>query len=561
MKQIMKLGRKTVSLSALAVAVMGCAGGATAASFDVGNPDVRLRWDNTLRYNLGVRMEGQDSKIMNNPNYDESDGKFDKGDIVTNRLDLLSELDLSYRNDFGARVSAALWYDHAYRDTDVDSHIRGFATSYRNDRYSSEAKRYVHGPSGEILDAFVWTNFSLGATPVNLKAGRHTNYWGEGLLFGAHSVAYSQAPLDGMKAVTSPGIETKEVFLPIGQVSAKAQVTDNLTLAGQYFYEWDNSRFPYGGTYFGAADMLFEGTHRLPALPAGVHPAFPDGVNLNRTTSKRGRDGENWGVMAKLNVEAIETTLGAYYREFDDYQPWLAPQVDSVGGSYRLVYPRDVKLYGLSFSRAIATAAVGAELSYRKGGALNATGVSLIDNEGPRGDTLHAVVNAVYGVPRNFIADNATLVAELAYSRLQKVTEHKELFKGEGYNCVDVQTGGRGDKSDGCSTKDYWAVAVNYTPQYVEILPSWTLEVPLTINYGLKGNAASAGGGSEGALSWSVGAKMIYRQEHEFSLRYADVSAQEKNSRNIYGERMVNGNGNVGGTDRGWLAFTYKTSF
>ena len=54
---------------------------------------------------------------------------------------------------------------------------------------------------------------------------------------------------------------------------------------------------------------------------------------------------------------------------------------------------------------------------------------------------------------------------------------------------------------------------------------------------------------------------MIYRQEHEFSLRYADVSAQEKNSRNIYGERMVNGNGNVGGTDRGWLAFTYKTSF
>ena len=62
-----------------------------------------------------------------------------------------------------------------------------------------------------------------------------------------------------MKAVTSPGIETKEVFLPIGQISARAQVTDNLTLAGQYFYEWDNTRFPYGGTYFGAADMLFEG--------------------------------------------------------------------------------------------------------------------------------------------------------------------------------------------------------------------------------------------------------------------------------------------------------------
>src|SRR5690606_30025956 len=109
MKAIMKCGGKTVSLSALAVAIVGCAGGALAASFDVGNPDISLRWDNTVRYNLGVRAEGQDRKIMNNPNYDESDGKFDKGDIVTNRLDLLSEIDLSYRNDFGARVSAAAW--------------------------------------------------------------------------------------------------------------------------------------------------------------------------------------------------------------------------------------------------------------------------------------------------------------------------------------------------------------------------------------------------------------------------------------------------------------------
>lgn len=561
MNVMMKLGQKSVLRSSIALAFMGCAGGAVAMEIDVGNPDIRMRWDNTLRYNLGVRAEEQDRKIMNNPNFDESDGKFGKGDIVTNRVDLLSEIDLSYRTDFGARVSASAWYDDAYHDTGVKTNVPGYASSYDRDRYSSEVERYVHGPSGEILDAFVWTNFNVGQTPVNLKAGRHSIFWGEGLLFGAHAVSYSQAPTDGMKAVTSPGIETKEVFLPIGQVSAKAQVTDSLSLAGQYFYEWDNTRFPYGGTYFGAADMLFEGTDNLPALPAGVHPLFPNGINLNHATSKRGRDGHNWGVMAKLNVESIESTLGAYYREFDDYQPWMAPQVNQAAGSYRLVYPRDVKLYGVSFSRAIASAAVGAELSYRKDGALNATGIDLLDNEGPRGDTIHFVANAVYGVPRNWIADTATLVAEFAYSHLEDVTSHEELFKGEGYNCVDVQTGGKGDKSDGCSTRDYYAVAMNYTPQYVEILPSWTLEVPLTINYGLHGNAASAGGGSEGQLSWSVGAKMTYRQEHEFSLRYADVSAQEKNSRNIYGQPMANGNGNVGGTDRGWLAFTYKTSF
>ncbi|MRK19809.1 DUF1302 domain-containing protein [Pseudomonas sp. JG-B] len=556
MKVMKQLGDGPFLRSSLALVVMACSSGVAAMEFDVGNPDLRLRWDNTVRYNLGFRMEDQDEKIMNNPNFDESDGKFDKGDIVTNRLDLLTELDLSYRQDFGGRVSAAGWYDDAYHSPSVESNVRGFSTSYNQDRYSSEVERYTNGPSGEILDAFLWTNFSLGATPVNLKAGRHAVFWGEGLLFGAHAVSYSQAPTDAVKAVTSPGIETKEVFLPIGQVSAKAQVTDSLSVAAQYFYEWDNTRFPYGGTFFGAADPFFEGPDRLPVAP---------GFNLNHVSSKRGRDGENWGLMAKLNVESIETTFGAYYRQFDDYQPWLSPQINLASREYRLVYPRDVKLYGLSFSRAIATVAVGAELSYRKDGALNATGVSLLDDEGPRGDTIHFVANAVYGVPRNFIADNATLVAEFAYSHLDKVTSHEELYKGEGFaGCTDLRTPripASGNKSDGCSTRDYYAIAVNYTPQYVEILPSWTLDVPFTVNYGLDGNAASAGGGAEGALSWSVGAKMTYRQEHEFTVRYADTSAQEKNVLNANGDRMVNGNGNVGGTDRGWLTFTYKTSF
>ncbi len=554
MKMIRTLGQISMPRSVLALAIMSCAGGATAMQVDVGNPDLRVRFDTTVRYNLGMRMEDQERKILNNPNFDESDGKFDKGDIVTNRLDLLTEFDVSYKNDFGGRVSASGWYDNAYDDTSVESSVPGFSTSYKRDRYSREVERYVSGPSGEILDAFVWTNFNLGAAPVNLKVGRHALFWGEGLLFGAHAMSYSQAPTDAVKAVTSPGIETKEVFLPIGQVSAKAQVTDNLSLAAQYFYEWDNTRFPYGGTYFGAADPFFEGPDRLPAAP---------GFNLNHATSKRGRDGQNWGVMGKLDIEAIEATVGAYYREFDDYQAWLAPQVNLATREYRLVYPRDVKLYGLSISTAVGAASVGADLSYRKGGALNATGVSLLDDEGPRGDTIHFVANAVYGVPRNFIADNATLVAEFAYSHLDKVTSHEELFKGEGTAaCRNVQNAALvGDKSDGCSTDDYYAVAVNYTPQYVEILPSWTLDVPLTVNYGLSGNAASAGGGSEGALSWSVGAKMTYRQQHEFSLRYADTSAQEKNSRNANGDRMINGNGAVGGTDRGWLAFTYKTSF
>lgn len=490
---------------------------------------------------------------MNTPNFDESDGKFDKGDIVTNRLDVLSELDFSYLNEWGGRLSGAGWFDQAYNDHDVKSNVPGYATSYHNNRYSDEVKRYMNGPSGEILDAFVWRNFNIGDTPVNVKVGRHTNYWGESLLFGAHAVSYSQAPSDGVKASTSPGIETKEVFLPVGQISAKAQVTDHLSVAGQYFYEWEPTRIPYGGTYFGAADPLFEGPDQLPVAP--------NGATLQRQDSRFGRDGKNWGVMAKLNVEEVESTFGAYYRQFDDYQPWLAPQVKAALGSYRVVYPRGVKLAGVSFARVFNTVAVGSELSYRMNGALNATGVSALDDEGPRGDTIHFIANAVYGVPRNFISNNATLVGEFAYSHLDRVTEHEELYKGVGKAaCTNARTpgiAGSGSESDGCSSKDYYAVAVNYTPQYISIFPSWDMDVPLTVNYGLHGNAPTAGGGSEGALAYSVGVKLTYAQLYEFGLRYADTAAQPKNLAN----GTVAGNGNVGGEDRGWLAFTFKTSF
>ncbi len=553
MKQMNKKGgvrARNLALVACAELALIHAGSAHAVSIDLPNPDYRLRWDNTVRYNLGMRMDDQDRRIMNNPNYDESDGKFDKHDIVTNRVDVLSEIDFAYRKEWGARLSASGWYDHAYQDDDVESNVPGFQTSYENDRYSSETKRYAAGPSGEILDAFLWKNFRFGDTTVNVKAGRHTNYWGEGLLFGAHAISYSQAPLDGAKAVTSPGIETKEVFLPIGQISAKSQVSENLTLAGQYFYEWDYTRIPYGGTYFGAADPFFEGPDRLPVAP---------GFSFKREDSKLGRDSGNWGVMAKYDVEALQSTFGVYYRQFDDYQPWLAPQVSAATGSYRLVYPRNVKLVGLSFSSVLDTVSVGSEISFRKGGALNAVGVDAMDDEGPRGDSYHFVANAVYGVPRNFIAPNATLIAEFAYSHLAKVTDHEELYLGEGSNnCVDPRVGtpGSGDKSDGCSTRNYAALAVNYTPQYLSIFPSWDMTVPLTVNYGLDGNAATAGGGNEGALTWSAGVNFTYAQRYEFGLRYADSQAQSKN---IPGD-TVGGNGAVGGTDRGWLAFTFKTS-
>ncbi|MES2263883.1 MAG: DUF1302 family protein [Pseudomonadota bacterium] len=546
---------RTAIAAALALA-LGCTGQALAFEFPSGNEDLSLRWDNSVRYNLGMRMEGQDRRILNSASYDESDAKFGKHDIVTNRIDLLSEFDLNYKRLAGFRVSAAGWFDQAYHDSSVTAPAPGgVPSSYYNNRYNHKVDRYVNGPSGELLDAFVWTNIKLGDVPVNVKVGRHTNIWGEGLLIGAHAISYGQAPIDGVKAVTSPGIETKELFLPIGQLSAKAQVTEQLALAMQYFYEWKSTRAPHGGTFLSGADTSFD----VDRLGVGTNFAY------DRADPLRPKNAGNFGLNARYNAESIESTIGLYLRKFDDYAPWVGLQLNNGARQFRFVYPKSVKLAGVSFARVIGPVSTGVELSYRKDAALNmpGTGVSLVDNEGPRGDTWHAVLNGAYLLPATSMWDTGSLAAELAYSRLDKVTSHPELFKGVGYNCVKTGTSNVvGDKTDGCSTRDYLAMALNFAPQYLNLFPSWNLDLPMSVSYGLHGNAPTGAGGFEKVMTWSVGGKLTFRQNHEFSLRYSDARASGKY--NAAGTTLIGGNAlgsALGATDRGWLVFTYKTGF
>jgi len=560
-----------------AAAALVVSGGSHALELDTGNPDFKVRADTTLRYNLGVRTEKQDPRLLNFATTDEGNAKFKRGDVVTNRLDVLGELDVSYKEKFGGRVAAAAWYDHAYRDGSVSSPA-GSATSYNNNTYSDEVSRFVHGPSGEILDAFLWSNFNVGAVPVNVKLGRHTVVWGEGLLIGGHAISYGQSPVDGVKAVSSPGIETKEVFLPINQLTFKAQVTDKLSLAGQYALEWKPTRVPYAGTFLMGADNA-PGVDRFALTPCNPALGPLSCKTMTNTAAKEPGDTGNWGLSARLDVDAIESTVGFYYRKFNDYNPETGIQLGNfyqaipgvaattLPGTFRFVYPESTKAIGVSLSKSVGPVSVGAELSWRKDAHLNSVASYTTTSTGAVGDTMHAVVNGVYLLPKTAMWDTGSLIGELAYSRLNKVTANEKLYRGVGYaGCVKLGTSGAtaqpGDITDTCSTKDYWEMALRFTPQYLGILPSVDLSIPMALNYGLKGTAATGGGGFEGRMSWSVGLLATYAGKHDFTLTYADAAVPTKY--NAAGTAAIGGNAlnsAVGATDRGRLLFTYKTSF
>jgi hypothetical protein len=87
-----------------------------AFEFDTGNEDVSVRFDNTFKFNYAQRVEAPNSKLANAWNNNDGNRNFSSGSPVSQRLDVLSELDVVYKKQLGFRVSANSWYDHAYDD-------------------------------------------------------------------------------------------------------------------------------------------------------------------------------------------------------------------------------------------------------------------------------------------------------------------------------------------------------------------------------------------------------------------------------------------------------------
>ena len=534
-QQAARIGVATAGAGILAA--VGCA---NAMEIPVGNPDVQVTWGNTVRYNLGTRVDRRDEVIARSANMDEGTYFKDRGDIVTNRLDLLSELDVSYKKMLGLRLSGAAWYDAAFPDDVRTAPTLADRGSYVDNRYSSYTKRYSRGTSGEFLDAYVFGNFQLGEMSGNLKVGQHGVLWGEAVVLSAHSVSYAQTPTDGLKALTTPGVDAKETALPIGQVSGSLQITPTLSLSGQYFYDWKPTRIAEGGTYLGGTDFILQGPDRLSLAP---------GVFLANQGITKPHDRGDWGANARWSPQWLDGTIGFYYRQFDERSPTIS--LDLANRTYRAVYPENAKLYGISLSKNIGGLSAGFELIRREKTALVST---ITDGaaEGARGNTSHALANAVAVLGPTAWWSSMSVVAELAYSRWEKVTSGEQYF-----NTCSKRPAGDRDAGTGCVTRDNWQGFVRVSPTWTAVWPGWDIGANASYLVGLRGNGAVLGGGNYRAGSYSAGLTFTYNNRHDFSIAYNDYLATREP--NAAGAIRVSNGSQI--QDRGWLVLTYKGSF
>jgi hypothetical protein len=604
--------------TAMAVASLLAAGTAQAFEVDTGNPDLAVRWDNTFRYNLGYRVQSQDPAILGNPNFDDGDRNFGKHSIVTNRLDILSELDFVYQRKYGFRTSYAAWYDAAY------SHLDNTSTATANTlvdglpvagQLSPYTKRYSKGFSGEWLDAFGFANFDAWDVPVNVKAGQHTVFWGDSLLLGGavHSVSYAQNSLDLQKGFTTPGSEAKELFRPRGGITAQAQLNPELSVAGQWFYNWQAVRIPESGSYLTINDGLnFGGDSAIVAANPlfGIVPGTPALLRAwNVQASAPSRYSANFGdfgISARWSPAWLDGTIGFYGRNATDILPQVlltpglattvpAATCTAIGGiplggtnciinknatsvaelqqfgkfgTYQTAYGDNIHIYGVTLAKELAGMSVGAELSYRQNMPLQSTNILVVPaplvpafpgsiattaipsrgTPGALGNTMHGLVNVINIFPRTALFDTATLQGELTWMEWLKVTQNEAVFKGNStYTGVDKPS------------RNFWGLALNFTPTWFQVWPGVDLLAPLTWSQGISGNAAVQLGGNKNAGTWSAGVAADIYQKYRVQLSYngfyGDYSTTPTGAMNV-------ANGVPASlSDRGWVSLTFKTTF
>ncbi|WP_296257823.1 MULTISPECIES: DUF1302 domain-containing protein [unclassified Pseudomonas] len=521
--------------------------------------DTGENWDTslntTVQYTMGWRTQGRNAGVANNPSYDEGDYKFNKGDMVTNRLNALVELQGVYQQNLGYRLSGSAWKDFAYDDHVESNPAFADITSYSGSRYSSTTKKYsMRG--AELLDAFTFYNTDVGQTPVYLKAGRFTQYWGNAFFFGFSNIGYSQHPIDYQKSFTSPGTEVKELFLPRSQLMATADLTPELSVTGQYFLEFRPNRFPEGGTYLGPFDFLYAGPNRALSL----------GGPFDAGDENKPKDiNNNFGVKVSWSPEWAHGDLGFYYRQFDEVQPVaLVDLYSGGGGRVHQEFVENAKLYGFSYEVNLGPVSTGMELSYRQDTGLSSAllngQVGTPYSKGATGDIANFILNGVYTLGKTPLWDTGSLVAELSYTRLVKVTDNKDVYNGVGYaGC------GGGSKSDGCATRNALGVAMSFEPQWLQVFPSVDLSAPMSLTYGANGNPAYNGGAfyAEGTQIYSVGIRGTYRQTHSATLQYNGYHWNAKHKDTDFGGGLAysGGNGAIGLNDKGWIELQLKTSF
>ena len=555
-KRVKSLGRPALLATAIAAAVTA---GQANAFMVTNNSDWRVLWDTTAKYSTMYRLQDQHDRLIEDtqgdwPNTDDGNRNFDKG-LVSNRLDLLTEMDVIYKRNYGLRLSAAAWYDSVYMQKKNDNQSPSTANpmSVEHNEFTQGTKD-LHGQDVEMLDYFLFGRTRLGKSMLTGRIGSHTMVWGESLFFGGNGIANGQAPIDVAKALAVPSVQFKELMRPVEQVSGQLQLTRDLSVGAYYQLQWKETRLPGSGSYFSGVDFLSEGAEQMLLAPDGS-------VYFKRTADKKGSDSGQFGL--QLRYRGDDSDYGFYAIQYNEKAPNInvMPYANAVvasdgrvqAGEYRWLYHEGVKAFGVSATRTFGNFNFAAEASMRRNTPLNsdaATDLRYITGSGggntestalyALGNTSHAQVNWLASLGPSFLSREADFLGEVAYNHVMEVTHD------------------RGGVLNPNGDRDAWNMRLIFSPKYRQVLAGLDLSVPMVLGYGLHGNSLAVGsfmGEDTGDLS--VGVEGTYLDTWRFGFNYTNFFGPVDNTIDENGS----GSYKQANADRDNISFNIRRTF
>jgi len=469
-----------LQLTAIAGAAL-MAGPGWAIELDTGNPDWSIRFDNTIKGGLIYRTQAADPALVDSfsatgapqaINFNAGDDNFRSRGFVSKRIDLLSEFDAVYKKDFGLRLSAAAWYDAAYRGaTAAADPVNGQTPSNE----FPESTRKLAGRKAEVLDAFVFGSSDLGeGRRLTARLGRHALVYGESLFFGDNGIARAQGPNDIFKLLSSPNAQFKEIIRPVPQVSTQLQLSSDLSLGAYYQFRWEADRLPPAGSYFSTANIPWDSSQPeligIPAGPiAGNYVLTPSGDTKPRNSGQFG---------AQLKWRIADTDLGFYAAKYHDKGGQLYSRLNlfnPAASDWYYAFPEDIKTAGVSASRSVGDFNFAGEASVRWNMPLRSTNM-VYPGVAPEpryatGRTAHVNFSWLASLGQSFLARESSLLGEIAWNRVLKTDDPDgELDTGR--------------------TRSATAMQMVFSPTYRQALPGLDINVPVGLRYTLDGRSS-----------------------------------------------------------------------
>ena len=358
-----------------------------------------------------------------------------KGDAFSQVVKGLHELDLRYEN-YGIFIRGMYFHDFAL-DGELD-----YRRELNHDNATDGIDLCVDKKADEdfcsdirLLDAYFTADWEFGETPISFRIGQQVISWGESALI-SHGISTTNAV--DLGRLRTPGAELKEAFIPQGMAWISAGLTENLSMEAYYQYEWQGTVVPAAGTYFSSNDFVAGGgrqstiqlgfngnpdihgdfliaeldslakkvkSGQVPAETlASLMLAYPTKVAI-RSYDKKPEDGGQYGL--KFAYQFEDTEVAFYHMNYHSRRPLISGQASdftataiahdlaelgAAAGNVnydtlekldtftkaKIVFPEDIKLYGVSFNTTLGETSFAGEVSHRQDEALQIDDVELL---------------------------------------------------------------------------------------------------------------------------------------------------------------------------------------